>query len=68
MEVTGSIEEVKELREVTVTLGFQFVDGVLANAEDQAMYDLVAPVGDEMVSDVESSEVEPSTEELPNHY
>ncbi len=51
MRVTESIEEKKEYREVTVTLGFEFEDGKCIDEKDQAIYDLVAPVGDEIVSD-----------------
>jgi len=56
MNVMSSIEETKEFREVTVTLGFEMVDGKCVNAEDQAIYDLVAPVGDEIITPVEGEE------------
>lgn len=50
MKVLESIETVTEVREVTVTMGFEFENGVLKNEDDQSLYDLVKPVGDEIVN------------------
>ncbi len=55
MIIKESIEEIKEIREVTVTMGFEFINGKLANPKDEEIYNLVAPIGDELVEEVEKA-------------
>ncbi len=64
MKVLESIEEITEVRAVTVTLGFEFVNGELKNPEDQEMYELVKPVGDEIITESDEDSANENLEDI----
>ncbi len=54
--VCDSVEEVEELRKVTVTLAFEMKDGKCINEDQQALYDYVAPKAEPVEQEIESIE------------
>ena len=61
--VCDSVEEVEELRKVTVTLAFEMKNGKCINEDHQALYDYVAPKSDvevpaEMLEDAPTDDEE----------
>lgn len=59
--VCDSVEEVEELRKVTVTLAFEMKDGKCINEDQQALYDYVAPKAEP----IEIESIEEQEEVLP---
>lgn len=66
--VCDSVEEVEELRKVTVTLAFEMKDGKCINEDQQALYDYVAPkaepVEQEIDVNIENESIEEQEEPL----